>query len=176
MDLYIGRLDEDTEEEVAEAAPDIGTAWRVSAAEIGCINLLNLASVVAFLAHATELEGLDGVATGATDSRFKNLPWWEFCVWLPVELGPARLELLSDSALLGSAYALRRELDELRALSPLHLGTIPRGYAEMRADGLRFARTEFATDDVTATIQWVWLGLRDAAGLAIEHTAPIKSW
>ena len=74
---------------------------------------------------------------------------------------------------LGSCQGLLENLNEIRSLSSLGLGQAPRGYDLMRSDLKAFYRSNFAIEDPTAIIQWVWKGLHDGVTLALQHGAPL---
>jgi hypothetical protein len=57
--------------------------------------------------------------------------------------------------------------------SKLKLGAAPKGYDKMRENYRAFFRSNFELSDKNAVIQWVWLGLRDAAQLGLDHSAPV---
>jgi hypothetical protein len=141
-----------------------------SAATISC---LNSASVVAFLRHVVRCEGHSDELTAAGESgksKFRNMPWWDNSIWLPVELEhPGNLK--DDATVfVGSCMALLRELRELQEVSQLQLGVPPEGYEEMRADIRIFYRSNAALQLVDADcVRWVWLALRDGAEMAIKE-------
>jgi hypothetical protein len=149
------------------------------AAEHGEITIcsLNGASVVEFLRHVVRCEGYfderTGFAAGENGtSKYRNMPWWDDSVWLPIELEPGILEV-DAPFFVGSCTALLRELHDLQDISQIQLGSAPRGYEEMRADVRKFYRSihssaAFQMTDVDC-LRWVWLALRDGADLAINE-------
>jgi hypothetical protein len=143
-----------------------------SAATISC---LNSASVVAFLRHVVHCEGhsdeLTGFAAGESGkSKFRNMPWWDNSIWLPVELEHSGNLKDDATVFVGSCKALLRELRELQEVSQLQLGASPEGYEEMRTDIRRFYSSN-ATIQLTDAdcVRWVWLALRDGAEMAIKE-------
>ena len=169
IEVLIGKLDDDIEEEVLDAIGDRDAAWRRAGTAIASINLLNIASVGTFLSHVAGLAGVD-VGEGHLVVRFSSLPWRIPAVWLPIDVEPTLPD--SELAFIGSAATLKAELEIVRELSPLALGAKPEGYDAMRADPVAFARRE--SGPVSAVEQWVWLGLHDAARLALERGAPLR--
>ena len=168
--MLVGRLDEDTTADILDAGFD-GGSWQQAPADIADIDLLNLSTVGAFLKHVADLEG-NNADDDALVTAFPNLPWWERSVWLPTDFEAAAVRGF-DPLFVGSAQGLLRDLETIRARSPLQLGTTPDLYEEMRRDRIAFGRKDVAVE-YPAYIQWVWLGLFDAATLSLEHGAPVQ--
>jgi hypothetical protein len=144
-------------------------------AEISC---LNGATVMEFLRHAVQLEGYAdedaGFAAGAYGKlKGKNFPWWDNSLWLPLEFDdPGRLD--DDATFVGSCQTLIAELDELKRISPLQLGDVVSEYSDMRADFLKFVRSDTVLDlRAEDCVRWIWRALRDGAELAIAHNAAL---
>jgi hypothetical protein len=141
------------------------------------ICLLNNASVVEFLRHVVRCEGFSDERTGLRagengTSKYRNMPWWDGSVWLPMELEPRTLE--ADAPFfVGSCTALLRELRDLQDMSQMKLGSAPEGYEEMRADIRKFYRSIHSGDTFKLTetdcVRWIWLALRDGAESAIKE-------
>jgi hypothetical protein len=113
---------------------------------------------------------------GNSEARFRNLPWWENSIWLPVEFNPPEKPSIEENGFpvfVGSSHRLLSELEEVQRSSPLALGTTPQGYDEMRSDLEGFYRSQFSLSEESSIIQWVWKGLYDAALIAIRERAPI---
>jgi hypothetical protein len=141
------------------------------------ICFLNNASIVEFLRHVVRCEGHSdedaGMRAGQNGtSKYKNMPWWDDSVWLPMELEPRTLEV-DAPFFVGSCAALLRELRDLQDISQLQFGSAPDGYEEMRADIRKFYRTIHSSAAFKLTdadcVRWIWLALRDGAELAIEE-------
>ena len=155
---------------------DVGLAtWLERPDTIAEISCLNGAAVVEFLRHAVQLEGYvdenDGFAEGALGKlKGRNFPWWDNSFWLPLEFDdPGRLD---DDITLGSCQALITELDELKRASPLQLGDVVPEYSDMRADFLKFVRSNIEIDlRIEDCVRWVWHALHDGAELAIAQNA-----
>jgi hypothetical protein len=137
----------------------------------------NSAWIIEFLRHVVRCEGYSderaGIAAGENgNSKYRNLPWWDDSVWLPIELEPATLEV-DAPFFLGSCTALLRELHDLQKTSQIQLGSAPQGYEEMRADIRKFYRSFHSGGTFQLTdadcVRWVWLALRDGAELAIKE-------
>ena len=138
---------------------------------------LNGASVVEFLRHVVRCEGYSDERTGFAvgengTSKYRNMPWWDDSVWLPIELEPGTLEV-DAPFFVGSCTALLRELRNLQDISQIQLGSAPAGYEEMRADIRKFYRSihsgaAFQLTDADS-VRWIWLALRDGAELAIKE-------
>ena len=143
--------------------------------EICC---LNGASVGEFLRHVVRCEGYSDERTGFAagengTSKYRNMPWWDDSVWLPVEFEPVTLEI-DAPFFVGSCVALLRELRDLQDISQIKLGSAPDRYDDMRADIRKFYRSirsgaTFRLTDVDDSVRWVWLALRDGAELAIKQ-------
>ena len=143
-------------------------------AEISC---LNGATVMEFLRHVVHLEGYAdegaGFAAGECGKlKGKNFPWWDNSLWLPLGFDdPGGLDD-DPTFFIGSCQGLIAELDELNATSPLRLGDVVTGYSEMRADFLKFVRSDTELDlRAEDCVRWIWRALRDGAELAIAHNA-----
>ena len=131
-----------------------------------------------FLRHTVQLEGFAdenaGFAAGADGKlKGKNFPWWDNALWLPLEFGdPGALDD-DPTFFVGSCQTLIAELDELKRTSPLRLGEVVPAYSDMRADFLKFVRSDTELDLRTEDcVRWVWRALRDGAELAVaQNTA-----
>ena len=146
--------------------------WTECPEQIAYIDLLNLASVGLFLEHVAKIEGFTDTNVALDQTRFRQLPWWDFSIWLPISFAPPTL--LDDGGFpifLGSCHALLADLEEVNKLSSLQLGKAPRGYDAMRADIKKFYRSSFELDDEASIIQWIWKAIYDGAQIAIEHHA-----
>jgi hypothetical protein len=168
--MLVGRLDEETAGDVLDAGFE-GGRWQQAPQDIADIDLLNLSTVGAFLKHVADLDGPDA-DDDAVAAAFPNLPWWERSVWLPADFEAAPGGGF-DTLFVGSAPGLLRDLEAIRVRSPLELGTTPNLYEDMRRDRIAFACRDVAVE-YPAYIQWVWLGLYDAATLSLEYGAPMQ--
>lgn len=149
--------------------------WLAAERDEITISCLNGASVVEFLRHVVRCEGysdeLFGFAAGESGkSKYRNMPWWDYSIWLPIELDrPGNLED-DPTVFVGSCVALLRELHHLQEISQVQLGIAPEGYGKMRAEIQKFYQsgdTFQLTDE--ACVRWIWLALRDGAELAIKR-------
>lgn len=170
MDLLVGRLDGPLEEAAAQALQKRGLIyspqWRDCPPRIARIDILNLASVNAFLEYVARLTGSKG---------FKHLPTHSSDVWLPVDIEPTAEPEIADRRLpipLMRSTLLLKELDEIRLASDLKFGVTPDGYDLMRTNPREFYRSNITLDE-TRMLQWTWKGLHDAAELSIAKTAPV---
>ena len=179
-DLMIGRAGlAVVGEPIAEYLRGLGTKdrldeWLAANDQVAVISLLNLASVVVFLQHVARLDGFSSeqdafAAFESGTTSFKNMPWWDNSIWLPVEIEAPKSFEGDDPTFIGSAPALLRELRTLQEASPLDLGRAPNGYEQMRADIGQFYRSDNEEQlDEPAIIQWIWRALHDGAELAIQ--------
>lgn len=145
-------------------------------AEISC---LNGAAILEFLQQAARLEGYDdedeGVAAGeAGELNSKNLPWSDNSLWLPVEFdNPGGLDD-DPTFFIGSCRSLITELDGIQKRSSMQLGQTVPGYSDMRADFLKFIRSNAVLDlSPEDRVRWVWQALRDGAEIAVRNNAPL---
>ena len=141
---------------------------------VACLCGLGRGAPVAFCEHVRELERLPDDGRHMERTRFKSLPFWMVSYWLPVDFSPPLTRREDDDmALIGSCQQLLRELEEIRRLSPLGLGTKPRGYDLARTDFKRWdaENHEYGTDEV---IQWIWGALHEGAELAIRHKTVLE--
>ena len=186
--LFIGRFDRSALRKVARdyvaASSDLAPAdqaalckaWERAPKEVAYVDALNLASIVLFLKHTAELEGVAVKGTGE-NSRWRHLPYWIYSHWLPVRTAEARVVEGLEAAPLffGSAYALLDDLAAIAALSPLKLGTTPPYFELMLADPREFYDLTLAPFEDQTTIQWIWRALFEGAQLSIKHNAPLRS-
>ncbi len=151
--------------------------WLAAERDETTICCLNGASVVEFLRHVVRCEGYSDERTGFAagengNSKYRNMPWWDDSVWLPIELEPRTLEV-DAPFFVGSCTALLRELRDLQGISQIQLGSAPEGYQEMRADIRKFYRSVHSGATLQLTdadyVRWIWLALRDGAELAIKE-------
>jgi hypothetical protein len=179
-DLSVGKLEADLEASVSTALLRLGVghdgAWQHCPKNLATIGLFNLASIVLFNHHVAELEGIADKGRALLQTRFVNLPWWIYSIWLPIDFDPPREPALPDSVFLGSSLHLLNELAEIRELSSLSLGTTPPGYARMRSDYATWFSSGSDLVGDQAIIQWIWKGLDEAARISIEESAPIFGW
>lgn len=173
MDLTVGKLGDALEDMASEGCAKLNLRfadeWRRIPENITTVSLLNLASVGLFLDHVRQLPGF-------SEARFRNLPWWENSIWLPVEFTPPEEPIIQEngwSIFLGSSRRLIAELEDIRGVSPVRLGNRPPGYDMMRSDLKGFYRSEFSLTEDDIILQWVWRGLYDAAEIANREGAPI---
>jgi len=159
---------------------EVGLAtWLERPDTIAAISCLNGADVMEFLRHAAQLEGYTDEDTGFAAGECgklngKNFPWWDNSLWLPLEFdNPGGLDD-DPTIFVGSCQRLIAELDELKRTSPLQLGDVVTEYFDMRADFLKFVRSN--TELVLRTedcVRWIWRALRDGAELAIAQNAAL---
>jgi hypothetical protein len=153
------------------AAPTIDanalcSAWGAADDEIASVDAMNLASVVQFLDHAAQLDGLQTAEEALAKGRWRQLPYWLASCWLPVDAKiDDQRELEGEPVFIGSAPALLVELAEIAALSPHNLGHVPEQYQLDFDEPL----------DQQAALQWVWRAFFDAAMLAVEHNVPMST-
>jgi hypothetical protein len=176
-DLAVGKLDADQEATVSKvllrlSVEDDG-AWRHCPKNLATIGLFNLGSIVLFNHHVANLEGIANKGLAYQKTRFVNLTWWIYSIWLPIDFAAPREPALPDNVFLGSSVGLLNELAEVRKLSPLSLGTTPPGYDAMRSDIRTWFKSRFELVGDQAIIQWIWKGLDEAARISIEESAPI---
>ncbi len=195
MVLTAGKLPEYLQADVASSLVahriQWNEKWDRGRKAIAEISLLNLATVCEFLNHVAELEGKQRRLrpntfrpdrTKATKrTQFQNIPWWEASVWLPVPFDSSPHDV-KNGLFVGSAVCLQEELDRIRALSPLELGSAPKGYRAMRRDYSAFSRRPFelapgegrdSQEVITQCVRWVWLGMHDAAEIAVRNSTPL---
>jgi hypothetical protein len=154
-------------------------AWLERPETISTIACLNGAAVMEFLRHAVLLEGYAdegaGFAAGASGKlKWKNLPWWDNSLWLPLAFDdPGGLDD-DPTFFVGSCQSLIAELDELKRISPLQLGDVVTEYSEMRADFLKFIRSNIELDLRTEDcVRWIWRALHDGAEMAVAQNAAL---
>jgi hypothetical protein len=154
-------------------------AWLERPDTIATIACLNGVAVMEFLRHAVLLEGYadedTGFAAGACGKlKWKNFPWWDNSLWLPLAFDhPGRLDD-DPTFFVGSCQGLIAELDELKRISPLQLGDVVTEYSDMRANFLKFIRSNTELDPRTEDcVRWIWRALRDGAELAIAQNAAL---
>jgi len=179
VELRIGELEGNLEKSAIVALGKLKAdgviKWRQAGEDI-TISLLNLASVCCFLDHVAKLEGFPDSETALDKTRFRNLPWWQTSIWLPLVFRPPQ-ELAIESeelpVFLGSSQGLLSDLDEVQRLSGLDLGKKPDGYDRMRMDLSAFRRSDFVSADESSVVRWVWLGLRDGAEISLRRSSPL---
>ena len=132
-----------------------------------------------FLRHPVQLEGYADEAAGFAAGecgklKWKNFPWWDNSLWLPLEFDdPGGLDD-DPTFFVGSCQNLIAELDDLKRTSPLELGGVVTEYSDMRADFLKFARSNTRLDLRTEDcVRWIWRALHDGAELAIAQNAAL---
>jgi len=176
-DLGVGKLRADQEASVSRTLLRLGVdddgAWKHCPKNLATIGLFNLGSIVRFNDHVAALEGITDRGRAYQQTRFVNLGWWIYSIWLPIEFDPPRDPALPDNVFLGSSFGLLNDLAEIRKLSPLSLGTTPPGYDDMRSDIRAWFKSRFKVIGDQAIIQWIWKGLDEAARISIEESAPI---
>jgi hypothetical protein len=146
---------------------------------IADISLLNGATVGEFLRHVVKLEGYsdeNAAYMAGADGKLKakNFPWWDNSLWVPLEFDNPGMLDDDPTFFIGSCQRLIAELDELQRASPLRLGEVVPAYALMRAEYLKFVRSDtelhLSADDC---VRWIWRALRDGAELAIAQNAAL---
>jgi hypothetical protein len=176
-DLVVGKLSDRQEAAVSAVLLRLGVeddgTWRHCPKNLALIGLFNLGSVVLFNHHVADLEGIQDKGRAYQKTRFVNLTWWIYSIWLPIDFAAPREPALPDNTFLGSSVGLLNDLDEVRKLSPLALGTKPPGYDDMRSDIRRWLKSRSKLVGDQSVIQWIWLGLHDAARISLEESAPI---
>ena len=182
MALFIGKLDKKIDKIAASvlAAKKLKAAsdgWRKCPEKIDVIDNLNLASICLFTDHVKDLEGLPHTQEGMDRSKFKTLPGWMYCVWLPIEFNPPK-EPPTDASgfpvFVGGCQGLLADLEKVKKMSKWNLGTIPAGYETMRKDMKAFYKIpNFRVEGNEAIAQWIWRALFDAATVGIEKSVPV---
>jgi len=179
MELSVGRLVPPFDEAAASAFERRGLLyapeWHTCAEHVARIDIFNLASVNEFLDFATRLESLLDGSRRAPDSKFRQLPWYVYDVWLPFDFEPTPQPEISAGhwpVPLLSSHRLLSELNEIQRLSDLGLGNVPTGYDLMRSNPQEFYRSKMTLDNTTL-MQWIWRGLHDAAELSIANSVPV---
>jgi hypothetical protein len=160
--LEVGSLDADLEDLVRCALDGIGVAGCVLPLPgdlIRTLNFLNVASIGLFLSHVAEIEGLPSAAEGVTDSKFRQMPWWQDSVWLPLVENVA--EVVEGTVFVGSCSHLLRELDTIAELSSAPL-TDPIHEEAASPDS---ALTEHET------LRFIWQRLHEGAETALASGA-----
>jgi hypothetical protein len=159
---------------------EVGLAtWLEAPDTIATISCLNGAAVMEFLRHAAQSEGYADEDAGLAEGAFgrlkaKNLPWWDNSLWLPLRFDDSGALDDDPTFFVGSCQKLIVELDELKRTSPLQLGDVVFEYSEMRADFVKFVRSNTELDLRTEErIRWIWRALRDGAELAIAQSAAL---
>ena len=145
---------------------------------IASLCIFNLASIVFFLEHTAQLEGLASANDAITQSRWTNLPYWIDSVWLPIAGQPKVKvqDIQGMPAFLGTTSGLLADLIEINSLSPMRLNSIPPYYEAMRQDPVNFFRNqEMEVLEESDILRWLWLSLFDASTLANEHQVPLIS-
>ena len=175
MDLSIGRLISSFDEAAARAFEQRGLPyapeWSKCAKNIATIDIFNLASIDLFLQYVSSIQNRSQLI------KFRQLPAHTYDVWLPFDFEPTSEPEISDGHWpvgLLSSPRLVSELDEIRRVSDLDLGEVPHEYQLMRNNHREFYKLDVRLDDRTL-LQWIWKGLRDAAQLSLQHSAPVLS-
>jgi hypothetical protein len=170
MDLEVGKLDARFEEAATHALQPRGliysAEWRGCPPRIASFDILNLASVCAFLEYVASLPGTKG---------YVHMPTHSFDIWLPIDFEPTAEPELSDEGWpvpLLSSYRLLKELEEIQRIASLKLGDAPAGYDLMRSNPREFYKSDVTLDE-TAMLQWIWKGLYDTAEMSIARSAPV---
>jgi hypothetical protein len=178
--LSIGRLPAVFEKAASEACAQLGilgtAPWGTFGGQPTNISIFNLASVVLFTDHIVELGGFADSQAAMESARFPHISWWQTSIWLPVDFQPPKqppIDLGGWPVFLGSCQGLLADLAEVQKLSDMSLGTIPDGYAQMRAHSKGWILPGFELNDDRAVIQWVWKGLHDGAELASRTGAAL---
>lgn len=170
-------------EPIAQFAQDAGEdsfdpkpSWFGPGDAVASLNMLNLASITFFLDHVARLEGLSN-GDGIHNSKWTNLPYWIYSIWLPVKGPPRALvqEMDGIPTLFGTTHGLLSDLAEIDSLSTVRLNIAPPHYQLMRQDMAAFLKLEWEALSEEDTMRWVWRSLFDAAHLANEHDLPLAS-
>ena len=180
MDLIVGRLSPQLEHAASTACQRRGLrysdSYRSCAENIGRFDIFNLATLDIFHEHIFRLDGLPNTEGSIAKTRFRNLPFYVFDIWLPVDFEPTPDPEISEGTMripLLSCQGLLRDLEEIRKRSHMSLGSKPEGYDCMRENPAEFYRSKITLSDNSMMVQWVWMGLRDAAELALNDSAPL---
>src|SRR6187399_1083709 len=91
--LEIGRLATEFQRAVAEAAQRLNipsSAWASGNHRRSEISIFNLASVALFTDHVSKLEGFAKPGAALENTKFRNLPWWQTSIWVPVAFQPPK--------------------------------------------------------------------------------------
>src|SRR5688572_21372945 len=118
MELTIGKLPKEMEDDAVAALNRFGISnsshWQ-QARPPTTISLLNLASVCLFTDHVARLEGFTDSAAALQRTRFRQLPWWQTSIWLPVAFQPPPEPTMESGGwpvFLGSCQGLLADLVE----------------------------------------------------------------
>lgn len=151
--------------------------WKDCPDEIAYIDCLNLASIELFLDNIMKLEDLTSINDAPNNTKYKHLPWWMECVWLPVEFElPKNPVFKKDKypVFIGSSYGLKGDLEDVqKALPNLNLGAKPESYEFMMRDPQAFYKSDFELNSEPEVIRWIWRALYDGANISIRENAPL---
>lgn len=181
--LTVGQLLPRTEVAVGNTlrALDARGSWnwcKCKAEIVSGFDFMNEASVCAFLDHVARLEGIEVPNRALEATRYRNLPWWQGPIWVPMEFATPVVPALKHDGwplFVGSSHALMRELVEIQGLSGMDLGATPRRYELMRMDLKGSYRFDDEPLNEKSTIQWIWRALFDAATISITTPAPMSA-
>jgi hypothetical protein len=149
--------------------------WFQSTDNIAVIDPLNIASMEVFMQHAAKLEGLIDTSGAGEGSKWPNLPYWMYSIWLPIE--PAAKPIVQQvggmPTLIGTAKGLIANLLEVQKSSNLKLGVFPKNFDLMLNDIKKFHSIADLGLNEADTIRWVWLSLMKGAELSLENHKPL---
>jgi hypothetical protein len=150
--------------------------WRAGPAEVGYLDTLNEASVAAFLEFTAKLEGTSS-QEAIENSKWKNLPYWLYSIWLPLEsinADPVVVEIEGMPTLIGTATGLVNNLEAIAAAAKIGLKQKPSNFDLMMSDPKAFYALKVELDEET-TLRWIWNSHYEGAKLSLLHNMPLWS-
>lgn len=151
--------------------------WKAGTAEVGNLNTMNEASVVAFLEFTAKLEGISS-EEAIENSKWKNLPYWLQAIWLPLEginVDPVVVEIEGMPTFIGTATGLVNDLEAIAAAAKIGLKKKPSNFDLMMSDPKAFYALKVADLDEEATLRWIWNSYYEGAKLSLLHNRPLWS-
>jgi hypothetical protein len=163
-------------DEAARRAAQVVEPWKTSKKEDILIDTLNEASIVIFLEHTAKLEELSAVDEAIDKSRWRNLPYWQHSIWLPLKgrkLAPIVAQVSGWPCLVGTASGLLDDLKDIAAISPKTLAEKPKSFDLMLSDPKTyFAQSTNALSE-DETLCWIWHAYNFGAEQAIARSMPL---
>ncbi|MDO8353767.1 MAG: hypothetical protein Q7T14_09910 [Aestuariivirga sp.] len=151
--------------------------WKAGPAEVGYLDTLNEASVVAFLEFTAKLEGTSS-EEAIENSKWKNLPYWLQSIWLPLEgvkVDPVVVEIEGMPTLIGTATGLVNDLEAIATAADIGLKKKPNNFDLMLTDPKAFYGLKVADLDEETTLRWIWHSYYAGAKLALLRNKPLWS-
>ena len=151
--------------------------WKAGPAEVGYVDTLNEASVVAFLEFTAKLEGTSS-DKAIENSKWKNLPYWLQSIWLPLDrfsVDPVVVDIDGMPTLIGTATGLVNDLEAIAAAATIKLRKKPDNFDLMLSDSKAFHSLKVTQLDDETTLRWIWNAYFEGAKLSLLHNRPLWS-